>query len=85
MRKFTMMTAALATAGLFAFSTSSAEARSSWSIGFSSGGYYPRPAYYHPAPIYVAPAPVFYAPRPYYRRPCGYGYPGSFSFSYHHR
>lgn len=84
---FGKLTIAATLALALAFGASgSAQARSHYSFGISTGGW-AAPAYY-PAPVYVAPPPppVYYPryyyptyPAPYYRTA------PSFSFSYHGR
>lgn len=86
MKNMTLLLASAAVAGVMAIGGSQAEARSSWSVGFHTGGYYaPGPVCYGPVarpyhrPVYHAPS-YYYGPA-YYP---GYYYAPqpSFSFSY---
>ena len=81
------LTAAAAIAA-FAFSPSVASARSSYSIGISTGpAFYPGPyPGFYPGPVFVGrPVCGYPAPYPYYRPYPVWGGGPSLSFSYHHR
>lgn len=86
MKNMTLLLASAAVAGVMAIGGSQAEARSSWSVGFHTGGYYAPARVCHPPVMHRYHRPVYSAPAYYYGPSY---YPGyyyapqpSLSFSY---